>query len=426
MFIPAAEGSTISVFSDIYADIGDEQSLEASLSTFSAHLSNIKNALNEATSDCLVLLDEIGAGTDPDEGAALGQAIIENLADRGILSIITTHHGKLKALAVNNENIENASLDFDSKNMKPTYHFRMGVPGLSYAIETARKLGLDDKLTGRAESLIDRSERRLAAIITELSEKLQAADQQLVEAENSRISYESLTGIYTEKLDSIEKEKKRIKKESLEEAERMIRKAKSEIDELIDTAKRSKKKTEALRSVKREAETRIEKIKEQIKEFEPPIDLAAAVGQVGEKVYLPEMQASGEVVGKPDKSGRIKVKIGNVVLVTELRKLFKAKTTETSRQVYSASTAYVDTTPELQIDLRGMTFDEAQPRLDRYLDDVSIAGLERVTIVHGKGTGALRTKIQNHLKKHVRVKSFRLGYWNEGSYGATIVEIKRD
>ncbi|MCP4582533.1 MAG: endonuclease MutS2 [candidate division Zixibacteria bacterium] len=426
MFIPAAEGSSVSVFSDIYADIGDEQSLEASLSTFSAHLSNIRNALTEATSDCLVLLDEIGAGTDPDEGAALGQAIIENLAEKGILSIITTHHGKLKALAVDNKNIENASLDFDSKKMTPTYNFRMGVPGLSYAIETARKLGLADSITNRAESLIDRSERKLSAIITELSEKLQATDEQLLEAENSRISYESLTAIYAEKIDSIEKEKKKIKKESLEEAERMIRKARTEINELIDSAKRSKRKTEALRSVKREADTKIEGIKEQIKEFEPPIDLAAAIGQAGEKVYMPEMQASGEIVGKPDKNGRIRVKIGNVVLVTELRKLFKAKSSESAKPIYTRSAAYVDTTPETQIDLRGMTFDEAQPILDRYLDDVSIAGLERVTIVHGKGTGALRTKIQNHLKSHFRVKSFRLGNWNEGSYGATIAEIKRD
>jgi len=426
MFIPAAEGSTVSVFSDIYADIGDEQSLEASLSTFSAHLSNIRNALVNATADCLVLLDEIGAGTDPDEGASLGQAIIENLAERGILSIVTTHHGKLKSLAVNNHNIENGSLDFDTQKMKPTYRFRMGLPGLSYAIETARKLGISDTITDRAESLIDRSELKLSAIITELSQKLQATDEQLRQAEENRLVHDSAARKYIEKIENFENEKKRIKKESLEEAELLIREARSEIDYLIEQAKRSEKKVEALREVKHKTEAKTKEIKKQLKKFEPPGNLRAAIGKVGEKVYLPEMQASGEIVERPDKSGRIKVRVGNVVLQTELRKLFSASDTAAVPSTYSGSTAYTDSNPDLQIDLRGLTFDEAQPALDRYLDEVSLAGLEKVSIIHGKGTGALRTKIQNHLKNHYRVKSFRLGEWNEGSYGVTIVEIKKD
>jgi len=425
MFIPASEGSTISVFSDIFADIGDEQSLEASLSTFSAHLSNIRNALMDATSDCLVLLDEIGAGTDPDEGAALGQAIIENLAERGILSIVTTHHGKLKSLAVNNRNIENGSLDFDTVKMMPTYHFRMGVPGLSYAIETARKLGISDEITDRAESLIDRSELKLSAIITELSAKLQAADEQRRQAEENRLAHEAATRHYNDKIENFEKEKKRIKKESLEEAELLIREARSEIDYLIDQAKRSEKKIETLREVKHKTEEKTKEIKEQLKKYEPTGNLRAADGRVGEKVYLPEMQASGEIVEKPDKNGRIKVKIGNVVLLTDLRKLFSGTDTPAAGPAYSGSTAFVDAAPNLQIDLRGLTFDEAQPALDRYLDEVSLAGLDKVTVIHGKGTGALRTKIQNHLKNHYRVKAFRLGEWNEGSYGVTIVELKK-
>ncbi len=426
MFIPAAEGSTVSIFSDIYADIGDEQSLEASLSTFSAHLKNIMNALTRATSDCLVLLDEIGAGTDPDEGAALGQAIIENLTERGILSIVTTHHGKLKSLAVSNHNIENGSLDFDTQKMKPTYRFRMGVPGLSYAIETARKLGIDDAITNRAESLIDRSELKLSVIITELSEKLQATDEKLHQAEENRLAHESAAREYNDKIENFEIEKKRIKKESLEEAELLIREARSEIDYLIEQAKRSEKKVEALREVKHKTEEKTKEIKQQLKKFEPAGNRRAAIGRVGEKVYLPDMQASGEIVEKPDKSGRVKVRIGNVVLLTDLRKLFSRDETHSSAQSFSGSTAYVESTPELQIDLRGLTFDEAQPALDRYLDEVSLAGLDRVSIIHGKGTGALRTKIQNHLKNHWRVKSFRLGEWNEGSYGVTIVEIKKD
>ena len=426
MFIPAAEGSTLTIFSDIYADIGDEQSLEASLSTFSAHLANIKRALDNATDDCLVLLDEIGAGTDPDEGSALGQAIVEYLAQRKILSIVTTHHGKLKTLAVKHDNIENGSLDFDTKSMRPTYKFRLGVPGLSYAIETARKLGLSDTITERADALIDRSERKLAAIISELTAKLQEAEEKLNKAEGSRLSYESLSRLYTEKLDTFEKEKKQIKKQALEQAEQKIRDAKREIDELITEAKKSDKKIEALRTVKRHSDEKIGEIKEQLKKIEPPVDRPEAEGVIGEKVYLPEMMTTGEIVEQADATGRVRVKVGNVTLVTDLDKLFKAGGGERVQPDVQKPKAYHDNTPRMEIDLRGMTFDEAQPILDRYLDDAYLAGLGQISIIHGKGTGALRAKIQNHLKNHKRVVSFRLGYWNEGSYGVTVVEIKKD
>ena len=426
MFIPADEGSTVPVFSNIFADIGDEQSLETSLSTFSAHLGHINTALNEAATDCLVLLDEIGAGTDPDEGAALGQAIIENLTGRGIPSIITTHHGKLKTLAVNIEGVQNGSLDFDTKNMRPTYRFRTGVPGLSYAIDTARKLGLDNSITDRAESLIDRSERKLAEIITELTNKLQAAEENFNKAEEKKLSYEALSRIYSDKIENIEREEKRIKKESLQEAEKLIRKAKDEITSLIDEAKRSDKKIEAFRSAKRQADTKIQEIKEQVKQFEPPINRAAALGKVGEKVYLPEMNATGEILELSDDSGKVRVRIGNVVLHTDLDRLYKTTEPEIPAEHISRSTAFIDVSPAMEIDLRGMTFDEAEPVLDKYIEDVYLTHLDNVSIIHGKGTGALKTKVQNYLKKHQRVESFRLGYWNEGSYGVTIVKIKRD
>ncbi len=426
MFVPVDEGTSLKIFSDIYADIGDEQSLEASLSTFSAHLANIKRALENATDDCLVLLDEIGAGTDPDEGSALGQAIIESLANRKVPSIITTHHGKLKTLAVNNENIENGSLDFDTLKMQPTYKFRMGIPGLSYAIETARKLGISDTITDRAESLIDRSERKLAAIISELTEKLQQAEEKLNKAESSRLSYDSLVQIYTGKLEEFEKEKKKLKKESLEESRRMIREAKKEIDSLIDQAKHSDKKIEALRDVRHKSDERLHEINQQVKSIEPPISEPRANGVVGEQVYLPEMQARGEIVSKPDSSGRVKVKVGNVMLVTDLDKLYKTEQTSKTREPRPVPGAYIDNTPNLEVDLRGMTFDEAQPVLDKYLDDVYLVGMSQVRVIHGKGTGALKAKVHDHLKKHKRVKSYRLGYWNEGSYGVTVVEIKRD
>jgi len=426
MFIPAAEDSVVPVFRDIFADIGDEQSLEASLSTFSAHLANIQAALDNADEDCLVLLDEIGAGTDPDEGAALGQALIENLTERGILSIVTTHHGRLKALAVNLPGVHNASLDFDTVSMRPTFRFRMGIPGLSYAIETARKLGLPESITARAASLIDQSERKLAAIIAELTGKLQAADENLRHSQATKLSYEALARIYTEKLESLEKDKKRIMKTAIQDAEKLIQSNKSEIENLIEAAKKSDKKIEALRQAEHAVRDKIQNLREEVKKIEPAIERLAAFGEVGEKVYLPDMEAAGEIIEKPDTAGRVRVRIGSVILQTELRRLFKKRPDD---QEIKSAIAFTPTSlpePKMEIDLRGLTFEEAEPLLEKYLFDVYRAGLNSVSIIHGKGTGALRTKVQNYLKNNSHVKSFRLGHWNEGSYGVTVVEINRD
>ena len=426
LLIPVKDDSMAGIFQNLFIDIGDEQSLAASLSTFSAHLENIKGALDEAGDDCLVLLDEIGAGTDPDEGAALGQAIIERLTERGIPSVVTTHHGRLKALAVDNPLIRNGSLDFDSVTMTPTYKFRTGIPGLSYAIETARRIGLEKAVTDRAESLLDASERKLAGIITALSDKLKAAENSLAETENRKLSYEALAGIYKNKLDNLEQEKKQLKKESLEKAAQIARELKNEIAGLIEQAKQSEKKLESLRSIKRHIQEKSRSIEKQIEKLSPAPQLAAAEGRVGENVYLPDLKKQGLIIERPDQRGRVKVRIGAVVLHTELRRLYKAADTEAGRKELAGAAAYFQPEPDLEVDLRGLTFDEAEPVLEKYLEDVYFAHFNNVTIIHGKGTGALRVKVHDYLKRNPRVSSFRLGNWNEGSYGVTIVEIKKD
>jgi DNA mismatch repair protein MutS2 len=427
MYIPASDGSSLPIFAEIFADIGDEQSLEASLSTFSAHLANIRYALEQADEKCLVLLDELGAGTDPDEGSALGQAIIEDLTANKVRAIVTTHHGRLKTLAVNIQSVENGSLDFDRDNLRPTYRFRMGVPGLSYAIETARKLGLNEMITARAESLIDRSERKLSAIITELSDRLQEAEKEMGEARKNRLSYESLSKIYTDKLDNLEKEKKQIKKDALERAEKIVQQVRYDIDQLIEAAKQSPKKIEALRTARRQVDVKADELSEQVKQFEPKQNGAQATGEIGEKVFLPSVNASGEIIEKPDRDGRVRIRIGGVTLLTDLAGLYRKESGSVEGPSKPGKhSPYAESNLSMQIDLRGLTFDEAEPLLERYLDEVYMAGLENVSVIHGKGTGALRIKIQNYLKNQVRVKSFRLGNWDEGSYGVTIVELKRD
>ncbi len=423
MYVPAGDGSTFGVFENIYADIGDEQSLETSLSTFSAHLQNILEALREADSGCLVLLDELGAGTDPDEGSALGQAIIENLTQRAVCTVVTTHHGRLKALAVSLNGVTNGSLEFDKENLRPTYKFRQGLPGLSYALQTARKLGLSEEIAARAENLIDPSERNLSAVIAELSDKLRKIDEQLEDASRSRLAYESLAKIYAEKIDSFEKQKKEIKKNSVVKAEQAVRQARAEIDALIAEAKSSAKKMEALRDARRAADKKIEELQKTADSLEPETRGNVPHGLPGERVFLREMNAVGEIIEKADRDGRVKVRIGKVTLVTDLAKLtLKAEAAPDPAGGYRFD---AEITPSLELDLRGLTFDEAQPVLDKYLDDVYLAGLDSVTIIHGKGTGALKTKIHQHLKGHSRVKSFRLGNWDEGSYGVTIVEMMK-
>jgi DNA mismatch repair protein MutS2 len=426
LFVPADPKSIFFKFDKIFADIGDEQSIESSLSTYSSHLHHIKSALEEADPESLVLLDELGAGTDPEEGSAIGQAVIEHLSKTKCHAVVTTHHGKLKVLAGMVAGVVNGSMEFDQQNLRPTFVFQSGIPGSSYAVEIARKLGMSRQITERAWELLDQKERDLTRLIAELNHKSSRLSEELKEASAQRVSCGSLAKIYQDKLDIMQKQEKEIRRERLRESKEMMKSAREELDRLIESAREAKGNRESLREKRRELTQRMAQTQQEIDKVSPPAEEhQQAQGLPGEKVMVRGIEARGEVLEMADSQGRVRVRIGNATMLTDLEKLVKIS--EPGRQQKSAQfkTDYAPA-PGLELDIRGMTFDEAEPEIEKYLDDAANIGLNSVSIIHGKGTGALRKKVQEYLDRNPRIESHRLGNWNEGSSGVTVVTLRKD
>lgn len=427
LFVPADPKSQFLLFDRIFADIGDEQSIESSLSTYSSHLNHIKTALEEADEKSLVLLDELGAGTDPEEGSAMGQAVIEKLAQIGCYAIVTTHQGKLKALAGKVPGVINGSMEFDSQSLSPTFVFRAGVPGSSYAVEIARKLGLPKEVTDRAWALLDQKERDLTRLITEINQKSIELSEQLKNATSHRLSYESLAKIYQDKLEAQKVADKEHRKKQLKDTEDLIRTTKAELDRLIELAREKRQDREVLRTIRKEISGKLESTHEEMEKVSPPPGQRPARGLPGEKVRVRGIEANGEVLEPADSSGRVRIRIGNATMLTDLDRLVSLS--EAGPEPLPRSAEYTTDyapNPGLEVDVRGMTFEEAEPIIQRFIDDAGNAGLENVSIIHGKGTGALRKKVQIYLTQNYRVETFRLGNWNEGSSGVTVVTLKKD
>jgi DNA mismatch repair protein MutS2 len=427
LYVPADSKSRFVLFDEIFADIGDEQSIESSLSTYSSHLNHIKEALEQADRDSLVLFDELGAGTDPEEGAAMGQAIIEYLSAKRCFAIVTTHQGKLKALAGKVPGVVNGSMEFDRRNLRPTFVFHAGIPGSSYAVEIGRKLGLSDKITDRAWELLDQKERDLTNLIGEINQKSIQLSEELKKATADRLSYESLTKIYSDKLEAWQISEREMRKKHLKESEELIKATRMELDRLLEAAREKKKDREALRTIRKEVAQRLDTAREELSKMETAPSYAPARGLPGEMVHVRGIDANGEVLEPADSSGRVRVRIGNATMLTDLENLTsRSEATRPKPQSQGKVKTDYQPSPGMEIDIRGMTFDEAEPIIERFLDDAANAGLEIVSIIHGKGTGALRKKVQTFLDQSQRVESHRLGYWNEGSSGVTVVTLKKE
>jgi DNA mismatch repair protein MutS2 len=425
LFVPTDAQAQFVKYEGIFADIGDEQSIESSLSTYSSHLSHIKEALEQADAESLVLLDELGAGTDPDEGSAIGQAVVEHLADVRCYAVLTTHHGKLKALAGRISSVVNGSMEFDERNLRPTFVFHAGIPGSSYAVEIARKMGIDQNITRRAWELLDKKERDLTRLIAEMNNKSIELAEELKKATANRLSFESLARIYQDRVDAWQKQEKEIRKKRLKESEDLIRSAKDELDKLLESAREKKKDREGLREMRRDITERLTQTRAEIDKITAPSEAyEQAHGLPGERVMIKGIEARGEVLEPADSSGRVRVRIGNATMLTDLEKLVKVSGPEREIRSAQVRTDY-SPTPGLELDIRGLTFDEAEPVIERYLDDAQNAGLENVSIIHGKGTGALRKKVQEYLDRQPLVASHRLGNWNEGSSGVSVVTLKK-
>lgn len=425
--IPAGPESTLRVFRRVFVDIGDEQSIESDLSTFSSHLAHLKEITSGADAGSLVLIDEIGTGTDPSEGGAIAAAVLEYLTARGALTIATTHHGALKVFAHETPGIENGAMEFDQATLTPTYRFRAGVPGSSYALEMADRLGFHASLMARAREYLGGEHLRLEDLIQELEATAQEHRKDLQAAAAERARATAMASVYDAKMASLSAELREMKRTAVEDAKTIVDRANAVIEKSIKEIREQGASREAVRSSKEEVRAVRESLNRQEKEAPPePAEQMPVAILPGSVVTLGGRNDPGEVFSISTDGKSAVVLFGIVKLraaVADLR--------PTSRKLPSqraSGSALPDRSGPVrrELDLRGMTADEAFPLIDKFIDDAVLAGLNRIDVIHGKGTGALRKKVTEFLSRHPRVRSFRLGEWNEGGIGATVVELNEE
>ena len=435
LHIPAYDHSHLRVYEEVYADIGDEQSIEQSLSTFSSHMVNTVYILKRANKKTLALFDELGAGTDPTEGAALAIAILDNLHNRNVTAMATTHYSELKIYALSTDGVENASCEFDVESLQPTYRLLVGVPGKSNAFAISGKLGLPKEIIDEAGKLVDSDSRSFEDVVTGLEDARTTAEKEREKAKKIREEAEHFRDIMKAKNERIDAAKDKILRRANEEAHEIIQKAKDTADESIrkynkwmkgsGMTKEMEKERANLRKALNQTESELTIEGTKMAPKKAPDKL-----QIGDIVMVHSMGIKGTVSTLPNSKGKCFVQMGilrSEVSVSDLELLeqeTKAAKKEASithaRNMKMAKAMTIS--PE--INLIGKTVDEALGLLDKYLDDAYLAKLHQVTIIHGVGTGALRNAVQNHCKKSKYVKSYRMGEYGEGGYGVTVVEFK--
>ncbi|MGB2981136.1 MAG: endonuclease MutS2 [Candidatus Zixiibacteriota bacterium] len=426
LHVPAKPDSEISVFERVYADIGDEQSIEMSLSTFSSHMLHIKEAVVNADSESLILLDELGGGTDPKEGVALGEAIIGELIRKKARTIITTHHGELKTLVQEYPEIRNASMEFDKGTLTPTFRFRMGYPGSSYAIQIAQRLGMPEEVIQKAQEVLGTEERDLGALLESLEKDLNKVRENRQVLEEQKKVTQELMNLYQDRMKKLDQREKELKTTALRESKLMVETTRVELERLVGQIRKTQAQKEAVKDAHRVVEEKKTSLDKELEKFEEKVTRKLGILKPGDSVWIEPLGIKGEVVSKDEQSKKFKVLVGSVTYDVEEEKLTiieeGEKVEAASEYVSTSSYTIPQVSPE--IDLRGLLAEEAFEIVDKYLDDVFLAGLTSVWVIHGKGTGALRKKIGEFLSHHHRVENTRLGEWNEGGAGVTIVKLK--
>lgn len=427
LHIPAGVDSTLRVFRRIFVDIGDEQSIESDLSTFSSHLAHLKEIAAGADAESLVLIDEIGTGTDPSEGGALAAAILEFLTARGAVTIATTHHGALKVFAHETPGIENGAMEFDQSTLTPTYRFRPGVPGSSYALEMADRLGFRGSVMTRAREFLGSDHMRLEALIQELEATAQEHRKELQSAHDERARAAAMAREYETKTAALSAELREMKRKAVEEAKVIVDRANAVIEKSVKEIREQGASREVARVAREEVKMLRQSLSEQEQEIPPPAEDRESPAIVpGSVVTLSGRSDPGEVVSvSPDYKTAVVV-FGVVKLRTSVADLRPSSKRIPARHVTAPAVPERTGPVQRELDLRGMTADEACPLIDKFIDDAVMAGLNRIDLIHGKGTGALRKKVSEFLSRHPRVRSFRLGEWNEGGVGATVVELNEE
>lgn len=431
LLIPSRENSTIAFFEEIFADIGDEQSIEQSLSTFSSHMINIVDIISKADCKSLILFDELGAGTDPTEGAALGISILETLRKRKCSIVATTHYSELKGYALKTEGVENASVEFDIKTLKPTYRLLIGIPGKSNAFEISKRLGLNEEIIEDAKKNIQSDSLKFEDLIQKLQSKSIKASDDARRAEMYRLEADRLKDRYEEKLKSVDESREKLLKDAQEKAKKLIKEAKEETDEILKNIRKLEKMgysstaRQKLEEERKNLNNKIYKLEQEEEDLNKEKGKKISEVNLGEEVYLPKLDQKVIILSKPDNKGEVQVQAGIMkvnVKVQDLRLMDKSKKEDKRGKKREAKLRL--RMVEREIDLRGMDSMEAIYNTDKYLDEAYVAGLKEVIVIHGKGTGVLRKSINDMLKRHPQVKSYRLGEYGEGGTGVTVVELK--
>ncbi len=418
--VPASSESEFRIFTDVFVDMGDEQSIENDLSSFTSHLQNLRYIVEHVNSESLVLLDEIGSGTDPLEGASIAAAVLEYLSERHCLTIATTHHGSLKAFAFEHPSISNAAMEFDQKTLTPTYRFRSGIPGSSYALEMAERLKIPENVIRRAKELKGTQSTNLESLIIDLERKSQDLQKTLDEVRNEKDSLDASIIHYQNKISSLEKEVKEIRSQALEEAKKIVDSANRTIERLVKDIKEQSARKEIVVAVKNELKELKAELEKEVSLISPE-KVEGGTVQVGSYVRLRDSTSEGEVVETMD-NGYAHVLVGTLRLRIPVSDLIVIpKRAVISSRSYAEQVAGEVKT---EVDLRGMYGDEAIETVAKAIDNALLHGLHRIDIIHGKGTGALRKRVKEYLQNNSSIKSFRLGEWNEGGTGVTIVELE--
>lgn len=424
MLIPADEKTEIGMFTGIYADIGDEQSIEQNLSSFSGHLKNVQEILEEVNKGSLVLLDELGSGTDPMEGSAFAMAVIDHMKDKKVKSIISTHFSEVKAYGYNEVGVESASMEFNAETLSPTYRLLLGIPGESNALKIARRLGLSPEIIERAEKYISEEDKKVENMIISIKEKsnqLEIMEEEVAKLkEQAKIFKEE----YEEKLRRIELEKNDIIKSAYEQSDALVKEAQAKAKALIEKIRKDESKKEELKATEKSLNMLRQAIREDKKKT--VVEKKKVIKNLdivkGEKVYIKSLTGEAVVIKVDKNKGTAQVQAGILKLVVpfdDIKKLEAKKVKKTTKAFVSSRS-----NAKSEIDLRGKMVDDAIHELEEYLDRAMLSGYNEVYIIHGKGTGALRKGIQNFLKSSRYIESYRDANQNEGGLGCTVAQLK--
>ncbi len=435
LMIPAGEGSEISVFSHVLADIGDEQSIEQSLSTFSAHMTNIIRIFNEADDNSLILIDELGAGTDPVEGAALAISIIEEMRAKGARVMATTHYAELKAYALQTEGVENGCCEFDVATLRPTYRLLIGVPGKSNAFAISKRLGMPDDIVERAKTLVSEESTMFEEVVTRLEDSRRKMEDERRDAEQYRMDAERMIKEAEAARERAEQDAKREVESARREAAQIVQKTRIQAQTLMDELEKMRR--EKLTELSAEQKAKLKAGIRNMEHASDPVSRTRDNGdyvlprplKVGDNVLIYDIDKTATVLELPKtgdmvlvQAGIIKTRVALKNLRLTDRKDKEKKKLGGQRNVTKAPGS--DSAVRNEIDLRGMNVEEAIMEVDSFIDHAQLRNLNQLTIIHGKGTGVLRNGIQQHLRKHKAVRSFRLGVYGEGESGVTVVELK--